>query len=77
MHQFSCRRRDPNIFASLSPIRNPKSEGISNLVTNALKKIEIEEASISKFMGLPELLSIQYITNMSPLTLSLSPGGEG
>ena len=35
---------------------------------NALKKIEIEEMSISKFMGLTELLSIQYLTNISPLT---------
>jgi len=46
-------------------------------VINALKKIEIEEMSISKFMGLPELLSIQYLTNISPLTLSFSPKGRG
>jgi len=41
----------------------------SHFVINALKKIEIEQMSISKFMGLPELLSIQYLTNISPLTL--------
>jgi len=40
----------------------------SNFVINALKKIEIEQMSISKFMGLTELLSIQYLANISPLT---------
>ncbi len=44
---------------------------------NALKKIEIEKMSISEFMGLTELLGIQYLTNISPLTLSLSSKGRG
>jgi len=32
---------------------------------------------VNEFMGLTELLSIQYLTNIFPLTLSLSPKGEG
>jgi len=33
--------------------------------------------SISEFMGLTELLGIQYLTNISPLTLPSPPRGEG
>jgi hypothetical protein len=43
---------------------------ISNSVINALKKIEIEKMGISEFVGLIELLSIQYVINISPLSLS-------
>ena len=32
---------------------------------------------VSLFIELPELPSIQYLTDIFPLTLSLSPRGEG
>jgi len=50
-------------------------ESPSNFVINALRKIEIEEMSIRRFMGPPELLTIQYLTDISPLPSP--PRGEG
>jgi len=32
---------------------------------------------VSEFIELTKLLSIQYLTNIFPLTLSLSPKGRG
>jgi len=44
---------------------------------NAFRKIEIKKMGLSEFMEPTELSSIQSLSNIFPLTLSLSPKGRG
>jgi hypothetical protein len=53
------------------------SGGIPHSVINVLKKTEIEKMGVSQFMGLTEMLSIQYLTNIFPSPYPSPPRGEG